>query len=147
MGFKGHCSAWLIIELAIFGLGRYSAFSSAEGQHSKVWRGGRWRCHRWEWEQSTGHRQGPKDSSSLGLICLFGGAFALCIHFAGVMEGSPRGANPRRDPGRQAAGFWSGSDRVDQAWDLDQPEEGRSPEGSMVPHIRSSGPPRSLVLG
>lgn len=57
-------------------------------------------------EEGTGRcRQHPSDSSSLGLVCLFSGAITLCIHFAGVMERSPRGANPGRGPGRQAAGL------------------------------------------
>ena len=81
----------------------------------------------------------PSDSSSLGLICLFSGAIALCIHFADKMEGSPRGANPGRGAGRQAAGLWTGSDRGDQAWDLRQPEEGRHlrERGASCPETRT----------
>lgn len=48
------------------------------------------------------------------------------------MEGFPWGTNPGRGSGRQAAGLSSGSDGVDQAWDLDQPEEERSPEGDVM---------------
>lgn len=70
--------------------------------------------------------QDPSDSS-LGLVRLFSGAIALCIHLAGMMEGSPGGANPGRGSGRQAAGLWIGSGRVDQAWDLDKPEGGKKP--------------------
>lgn len=70
----------------------------------------------------------PSDSS-LRLICLFSGAIALCIQFTGAMEGFPWGTNPGRGSGRQAAGLRSGSDGVDQAWDLDQPEEGKKPRG------------------
>lgn len=84
------------------------------------------RAARAGWEQGTGHRWDPSDSS-LGLICLFSGAIALCIQFAGAMEGFPWGTNPGRGSGRQAAGLRSGSDGVDQAWDLDQPEEGKKP--------------------
>lgn len=89
-------------------------------------------------------RQDPSDSSGLGLVCLFSGAVALCIHFAGLMEGSPGGANPGRGPGRQVAGLWTGSDRGDQAWDLCQPEEGEMPRGSEVPFVQRPGPLHSL---
>lgn len=80
------------------------------------------------WEQGIGHRWDPSDSS-LRLICLFSGAIALCIQFAGAMEGFPWGTNPGRGSEGQAAGLRSGSDGVDQAWDLDQPEEGKKPRG------------------
>lgn len=55
-------------------------------------------------------RGDPSDSSSLRLICLFSGAITLCVHFAGVMEGSPGKASPVRGPRRQAADLWTGSD-------------------------------------
>lgn len=79
----------------------------------------------WSKVQAT---DGASDSS-LRLICLFSGAIALGIQFAGAMEGFPWGTNPGRGSGRQAAGLRSGSDGVDQAWDLDQPEEGKKPRG------------------
>lgn len=84
---------------------------------------------------------GPSDSSSLGLVCLFSGAIALCIRFTGVMEGSPGKANPVRGPRRQAAGLGTGSDRVDQAWDLSQPKGGKKPrgqQGASCPETRTS---------
>lgn len=91
---------------------------SGEGSKSRV-------------ELGTGHRWDPLDSS-LRLICLFSGAIALCIQFAGAMEGFPWVTNPGRGSGRQAAGLRSGSDGVDQAWDLDQPEEGKKPRGVVM---------------
>lgn len=89
-----------------------------------------WGAGNWTQSWVLCSRQDPSHSSSLGLICLFSGAIALCIHFAGKMEGSPGGANPGRGAGRQAAALWTGSDRGDQAWDLRQPEEGETPEGA-----------------
>lgn len=105
---------------------------SGEGSKSRV-------------EQGTGHRWDPSDSS-LRLICLFSGAIALCIQFAGAMEGFPWGTNPGRGAGRQAAGLRSGSDGVDQAWDLDQPEEGKKPrECCDESPIQRPGPPHLTV--
>lgn len=103
---------------------------SGEGSKSRV-------------EQGTDHRRDPSDSS-LRLICLFSGAIALCIQFAGAMEGFPWGTNPGRGSGRQAAGLRS--DGVDQAWDLDQPEEGKKPRGCCDESpIQRPGPPHLTV--
>ena len=103
------------------------------GGHTKGWVGaGTGRCG-----------QDPLDSSSLRLVCLFSGAITLSIHFSGMMERSPGRANPGRGPGRQATGLWTGCDRVDQAWDLGQPEEGKKPGGqreASCPESRASMP-------
>jgi len=74
----------------VFGLGLLLRLFTSRGQHGTGvgeevgWEsqglGGSWthgRCG-----------QDPSDSSSLGLVRLFRGTIALCIHLAGVMEGS-----------------------------------------------------------
>lgn len=117
----------------VFGLGLLFRLFTSRGQHGTGvgeevgWEsqgpGGSWiqgRCG-----------QDPSDASSLGLVRLFSGAITLCIHLAGVMKGSPGRANPGRGPGRQAAGLWIGRGRVDQAWNLGQPEGGKKPRGQL----------------
>lgn len=115
----------------VFGLGLSFRLLTSRGQHGTgVGEAVGCESHGLGGSWIHGHcGQHPSDSSSLGLVRLFSGTIALCVHLAGVMEGSPGRANPGRGPGRQAAGLWVGRGRVDQAWDLGQPEGGKKPRG------------------
>lgn len=57
-------------------------------------------------------------ASGFRFIRLLGGAVTLCVHFAGVVEGSPGGTRPGKVPGRQVADLRAGIDWGDQAGDL-----------------------------
>lgn len=141
--------AGLIISAPLAALGAVIRLVSSRGQHNKVLErrlGG----HAKGWVGAGIGRcgLGPSDSSSLRFVCLFSGAIALSIHFSGMMERSPGGANPGRGPGGQATGLWTGCDRVDQARDLGQPEEGKKPGGqreACCPESGASMP--TLTLG
>lgn len=135
--FLNHCLGWLISEsLAGLGLRLLFGLSASRGQHGTCSGG-----IGWDGSRSLGTgccRQDPSDSLNLGLICLFSGAIALCIHFAGVMERPPGKGSPVRGPGRQAAGLWTGTDQV---WNLGQPEGGKKPrgqQGASCPETRTS---------
>lgn len=91
---------------------------------------------------------GPAAASALGLVSPLRGAVTLCVHLAGVVEGSPRGAHAGRGPGRRAAGLLGGSGGGDQAGDLGEPGEGGREEPARQevpppgpdPQLASRGP-------
>lgn len=61
--------------------------------------------------------------SGLGLLCLFGGAVTLCIHFSGMVEGSP--GRPQTGRGPWTANLCARGGSGEEPWYLGHPGGGK----------------------